>query len=48
MRGLGKAVTIAVACSAALAGTAQAQSLTIAPVKPRLSAWAVSSTASVG
>ena len=34
MRGLGKAVTIAMAGSAALAGTAQAQSLTIAPVKP--------------
>ena len=34
MRGLGKAVTIAMAGSAALAGTAQAQSLTIAPLKP--------------
>jgi hypothetical protein len=34
MRGLGKAVTIVMAGSAALAGTAQAQSLTIAPVKP--------------
>ena len=34
MRGLGKAVTIVIAGSAALAGTAQAQSLTIAPVKP--------------
>lgn len=34
MPGLGKAVTIVMAGSAALAGTAQAQSLTIAPVKP--------------
>jgi hypothetical protein len=34
MRGLGKAVTIVMAGSAGLAGTAQAQSLTIAPVKP--------------
>ena len=34
MRGLGKAVTIVIAGSAAFAGTAQAQSLTIAPVKP--------------
>jgi hypothetical protein len=34
MRGLGKAVTIAMAGSAAFAGTAQAQSLTIAPPKP--------------
>ena len=34
MRGLGKAVTIVMAGSAALAGTAQAQSLTIAPPKP--------------
>jgi hypothetical protein len=34
MRGLGKAVTIAMAGGAALAGTAQAQSLTIAPPKP--------------
>jgi hypothetical protein len=34
MRGLGKAVTIVIAGSAGLAGTAQAQSLTIAPVKP--------------
>src|SRR5262245_56479567 len=33
MAGLGKAVTIAIAGSAAVAGTAQAQSLTIAPVK---------------
>jgi hypothetical protein len=33
MQGLGKAVTIVMAGSAALAGTAQAQSLTIAPVK---------------
>jgi hypothetical protein len=34
MRGLGKAVTIAMAGSAAVAGTAQAQSLTISPPKP--------------
>jgi hypothetical protein len=34
MAGLGKAVTIVLAGSAALAGTAQAQSLSIAPVKP--------------
>ena len=34
MRGLGKAGTIVIAGSAAFAGTAQAQSLTIAPVKP--------------
>jgi hypothetical protein len=34
MRRLGKAGTIVVAGSAALAGTAQAQSLTIAPAKP--------------
>ena len=34
MRGLGKAVTIVIAGSAAFAGTAQAQSLTIAPLKP--------------
>jgi hypothetical protein len=33
MRGLGKAATIVVAGSTAFAGTAQAQSLTIAPVK---------------
>jgi hypothetical protein len=34
MRRLGKAASIAVAGSAALAGTAQAQSLTISPAKP--------------
>jgi hypothetical protein len=34
MRRLGKAASIAVAGSAALAGAAQAQSLTIAPLKP--------------
>ena len=34
MRGLGKAVTIAMAGGAALAGTAQAQSVTITPPKP--------------
>ena len=34
MRGLGKAVTIAVAGSAALAGTAQGASLAITPTKP--------------
>jgi hypothetical protein len=34
MRGLGKAVTIVMAGSAGLAGTAQAQSLTMAPAKP--------------
>ena len=34
MRGLGKAVAIAAAGSAALAGTAQAASLTITPAKP--------------
>ena len=46
MQGLGKAVTIVVAGSAALAGTAQAQSLTIAPAKPcYLSGETVTATA---
>jgi hypothetical protein len=34
MRGLGKAATIVIAGSAALVGTAQAQSVTISPAKP--------------